>query len=222
LLADLKPIVIIGAGGYGQELAWLIEDLNALQPEWNLLGFVDPINPNSRQHYGRPVLGGYEAIPAICPTPFFTCGIGKPAVRQKEATRAENLGWKPAVLIHPSVIRAHFVSVGKGTVVGPGTILAPHARIGKHCAINMQTSIGHDSSMGDFCVISPGARILGRVTLEDLVLVGANACVYPGRHVGAGATLAANSFLHTNLAAGRSAIGVPAKVFFTPKPGGSR
>jgi len=213
---NLNSIVIIGAGGYAQEVAWVIDDLNIIHPQWHLLGFVDTVNPGCVEHYGRPVLPGYDAVHALCPKPFFACGMGTPAIRCKEAAHAEARGWLPATLIHPSVIRAQFTSVGEGTTIGAGSVMAPNSRLGRHCAINVQTTIGHDSSIGDFSVISPGARILGRAVLEERVFVGANASVYPGRRLAAGATLAANSFLHTDLAAGQSALGVPARAFVPP------
>lgn len=37
----MKDIVIIGAGGFGREVAWLIEDINKVSSEWNIVGFVD-------------------------------------------------------------------------------------------------------------------------------------------------------------------------------------
>ena len=37
----MKDIVIIGAGGFGREVAWLIEDINKVNNEWNIVGFVD-------------------------------------------------------------------------------------------------------------------------------------------------------------------------------------
>jgi sugar O-acyltransferase (sialic acid O-acetyltransferase NeuD family) len=209
----LKPIVILGAGGYAQEVAWIIDDLNNARPEWNLLGFVDPLNSGLREHYARPVFAGYDIVQSRHPNPFFACGIGTPAVRSKESSHAELLGWQPATLLHPSVVRARFVSVGEGTIIGAGSVLAPYSKLGRHCAINVQTTIGHNASVGDFSVISPGARILGHAVLEDHVFIGANASVYPGRRIETGAILGANSFLHTDLARGQSAIGVPARAF---------
>lgn len=37
----LKDIVIIEAWGVGRETALMIEDINKVNKEWNLLGFVD-------------------------------------------------------------------------------------------------------------------------------------------------------------------------------------
>jgi sugar O-acyltransferase (sialic acid O-acetyltransferase NeuD family) len=209
----LKPIVILGAGGHAQEVAWIIDDLNQRSAEWDLLGFVDTGNSGKKQHYGRPVLGGYEDVAERFGQPFFACGMGAPSIRAKEAGYAEQLGWQPAALVHPLAVRAKFVGVGPGTTVAAGCALGPCAQVGRHCLINTHASIGHDSCVGDFCVISPGARVLGNVILENEVFVGANASIYPGRHVGAGATLAANSFLQADLAPGLSALGVFAKAF---------
>jgi sugar O-acyltransferase (sialic acid O-acetyltransferase NeuD family) len=211
----MKPLVILGSRGYAQEVLWVVDDINALEPTWDFLGFIDPGAPERKGAtlYGRPVLGGFDTAPKLPGGIYFACGIGTPAFRLKECTEAERLGWMPASLIHPTVVIAKFAEVGAGTIVGAGSILAPFAKVGRHCAINLHVTVGHDSRSGDYCVLSPGARISGGVILEDVVFLGSNATVYPNRHVGKGASLAANSFLVTNLAAGRSAVGVPAAPF---------
>jgi hypothetical protein len=122
--------VIIGAGGYAQEVAWIIDDLNMVHAEWHLLGFMDTQNSGRLEHYGRPVLDGYAAASSLCTQPFFACGMGTPAIRCQEARRAENLGWQPAALVHPSVIQAKFVSVGEGSTIGAGASVHPGRRIG--------------------------------------------------------------------------------------------
>ncbi len=210
----MKPIVIVGAGGYAQELAWILEDQNAIKPTWECLGYVDPANPQRRGErlYDLPILGGMDEVS----TPgdlWFACGIGDPWARAKESAAAESRGWRAATLVHPSVIRARHVEVGEGTIIGAGSILSPYARIGRQCAINLHVTVGHDSVVGDYCVLSPGTRISGGAILESHVFIGTNATVFLKRRVGAGSSLGANSFLVTNLAKGKSAIGTPAKVF---------
>ncbi len=211
----MKPLVILGSGDYAQEVLWVVDDINAVTPTWDFLGFIDPAAPERKGQYlyDRPVLGGFADAGALPAELHFACGIGSPAVREKECTEAERRGWLPATLVHPSAIVARHVEIGPGTIVGAGAILAPYAAIGRHCAINLDVTVGHDSVLGDYCVLSPGARITGHVVLEQGVFIGANASIYPRRRVGAGASLGANSFLVTNLAAGRSAVGIPASPF---------
>ena len=215
----MKPLVVIGSGDYAQEVLWVVDEINAAAPTWEFLGFVDPAKPERKgqYHYDRPILGGFEDADDLPRGVFFACGIGTPAPRRKECARAEERGWQPATLIHPTVIAARHVEVGPGTIIAACTVLAPHARIGRHCAINLDVTLGHNSSLGDYCVLSPGARINGHVVLGEGVYVGSNATVYQGRRVGDGASVGANSFLLTNLEAGRSAIGVPAKPFYQVK-----
>lgn len=211
----MKPLVILGSGGYAQEVLWVVDELNAIKPTWDFLGFVDPGSPQKKGMilYDRPILGGFDDTDALPENVHFACGIGRPASRLKECTEAEKRGWQPAVLIYPNVVLGKHIEIGPGTVIGAGAIVAPYARIGRHCAINLQVKVGHNTSIGDFTVLSPGACVSGNAVLEEGVFIGPNATVYLGRRVGAGASLAANSFLLTNLEKGKSAIGIPASVF---------
>lgn len=218
----MKKLVILGAGGYAQEVLWIVDDRNDRAPEFDFLGFVDPAAPHKkgRHLYGRPILGGFEVAPEFPSELYFCCGIGDPDSRAKECAAAEALGWKPATLIHPTVVQAKYCRIGDGTAIGAGSIIAPSATIGRHCAINNHVGVGHDSILGNYVVLSPGARISGGVILEDNVFVGTNATVYLQKKVGRGAVLGANSFLVTDLEPGRSAIGVPAMPFTDSVGGG--
>ena len=37
----MKDLIIIGASGFGREVAWLVERINRRSPQWNLIGFLD-------------------------------------------------------------------------------------------------------------------------------------------------------------------------------------
>lgn len=37
----MKNLIIIGCGGFGREVAWLVERINEKEKHWNFLGFVD-------------------------------------------------------------------------------------------------------------------------------------------------------------------------------------
>lgn len=218
----MQPLVILGSGGYAQEVLWVVDELNAIHSTWDFLGFLDTAVPTKKgqTHYDRPILGGWEELQRLPHPLYFACGIGSPKVRRKESTEAEQRGLRPATLVYPNAVRARHVDIGEGTVIGAGAILSPYARIGRHCAVNVHATVGHDSRLGDFCVLCPGAQVLGCVVLGEGAFIGTNATVFQGRRVGAGATLGANSFLITNLQPGRSAIGVPASPFSDSKGAG--
>ena len=210
----MKDLVVIGAGGYAQELMWVADDMNSREMRWNILGYLDPGQPERRGQtlYDRPILGGYDYFRSDGEI-WFCCGIGSPAARQKECEEAERRGLKPATLIHPTAIIARHASIGEGCVVGAGVILTPYSSLGRHCALNIGVGVGHDSSVGDYAVLSPYAQVLGNAIIGRLAFLGANSTVQLGRRMGASSVLGANSFLLTDLEAGASAIGIPAKVF---------
>jgi mannitol-1-phosphate/altronate dehydrogenase len=37
----MRDIAIFGAGKFGREVAWLIEDINKNNPKWNFIGYFD-------------------------------------------------------------------------------------------------------------------------------------------------------------------------------------
>lgn len=57
----MKDIYIIGAGGFGREVAWLVDRNNKIESEWKLKGFIDDNESiwESTEN-GIPVLGGCE------------------------------------------------------------------------------------------------------------------------------------------------------------------
>lgn len=211
----MDQLIIVGAGGYAQELLWIVDDMNQVRPTWDFLGYIDPKSRTKKGqlHYDRPILGDWEDAP-LAGSIYFVCGIGSPQSRAIECADAERRGYRPATLIHPSVTLARNIQIGEGTAIGAGCIVAPYAVLGRHCALNLCVSVGHNSQVGDYSVLSPGARLLGSARLAERVFLGANATVYQGRSVGADAVVGANSFLVTNLRKRMSVIGVPASRFF--------
>ena len=53
----MKEIVVIGAGDFGKEVAWLIEDINKKAPMYIILGFLD----DDTDKIGKQ-LNGYECL----------------------------------------------------------------------------------------------------------------------------------------------------------------
>lgn len=59
----MRDIVIIGAGGIGREVAWIIEEINKVKPTWNIIGFADENSEMwDKELNGYRVLGGFEAL----------------------------------------------------------------------------------------------------------------------------------------------------------------
>ena len=79
----MKNIVIIGSGGFGREVAWLISDINRKSKEWNILGFIDD---NKKLHgeiiNGYRVLGSFDFFKDKKDI-YYVCAIGNAKVRKE-------------------------------------------------------------------------------------------------------------------------------------------
>lgn len=217
-IAGPRRLVIIGAGGFGSEAAWVAAAMGAA---WQLEGFADDDAARHGLCLGaHPVLGGIEHVAARFagePLSYF-CAMGNNHARERAAARADARGWSPATLIHPSAIVAPGAVIGSGSYLGPASVVCPNARLGAHVIVNVHASVGHDSRLGDFAQICPGARISGCCQVGSLALVGSNATLLPGIAIGCGAVAGANSQIAAPLDPYTTAAGVPARVICKRPP----
>ena len=219
--AQPKALVIIGAGGLGTEFAWVAEESNAAADRdggacrpWQLLGYTDDASEKKGKALGRyPVHGTIvEAAEKFGGQDvWFAVAIGDNAAREKLARAAEAAGWRPATIVHPSVIVAEDARIGAGTYIAPGCIVFPRAEVGKHVIINAHVSVGHDSALEDYSQVCPGARISGGCRVGRHAFLGSNASLTPRVEIGDGAVVGANSHAVRNVAPGVTAIGCPAR-----------
>ena len=106
-----------------------------------------------------------------------------------------------AVIMMGAVINIGAV-IGEGTMIDMGTILGGRATVGKHCHIGAGTVLAG--------VVEPASAT--PVIIEDDVMIGANAVVLEGVHVGKGAVVAAGAVCVEDVPAGAVVAGVPARV----------
>jgi sugar O-acyltransferase (sialic acid O-acetyltransferase NeuD family) len=163
----MKKIIIMGAGAFGSEAVWVLEEMNKSKGksnQWEILGYVDDnTSYKNKFFYDYKNLGPPEKV-AIQYSKYelwYFCAIGNNKVREEIVQRFDKFEWKAATLIHPSVIIARNVSIGIGSYIGAGSILCPNVTIGKHVIINVRAAIGHDSILDNFSQINPGAQING-------------------------------------------------------------
>lgn len=216
-----RELVIIGAGGFGSVAASMVASVNALQGSevkealWNVLGFIDgDRTKRGTRHAEYPVLGTIDEVADDLRNNgelWFFCAIGDNQIRARIARHAENLGWKPAILIHPSALVDNSAVVEPGACVGPMVTIACNARIGSHVVVDSHVSIGHDVVLKEFCEIFSGARINGNCRVGSYAVVGCNATLLPGTVVGDRAVVGVNSVASSSVQADTTVFGVPAR-----------
>ncbi len=207
----MKPIVILGSGGQAQELAWMIDDNNKSDHEWDILGFVSKSDANSQLKY--PLLGDDEWLlnrkEQICAV----CAIGDSELREKVVSqfiKRENI-------IFPTIISRHAVvsdsvRLGRGTVVCAGCVITTDVDMGDFVICNPGCIVSHETRIGNYVTMNAGARISGNVSIGMRSYIGVNACTLQGISVGSDVIVGAGAVVINDLPDRSTAVGVPAKV----------
>lgn len=188
----MRKLVIVGAGGFGREAAWVVERINATVPSFELLGFCDDAE-NKREGMcgGYPLLGPFASVKARTGTVGFFCAIGNNRVRQDVFALGRAQGHEPVTLLDPGAVIAHAVEIGKGSFVGIGSVVSVGSVIGEGVLVNHQVCVGHDVNVDDFAQLCPGVCVSGGCAIGEGALLGTLAGAIPLKRIGAWATVGA-------------------------------
>jgi sugar O-acyltransferase (sialic acid O-acetyltransferase NeuD family) len=206
----MKDIVIIGAGGFGREVAWLIESINKVSNEWNIIGFVDDDESiQGKEINGYKVVGNVEWLKQ---QEFYVVNaIGDPITKKKVMEKIKDSKNSYPILIHPSVICSDRVKIGEGSIICAGNIITVNIEIGKHVIINLDCTIGHDAILGDYTTVLPSVNVSGFVKTEECVNIGTGSAIIQGVTVGKNSIIGAGGVVVKDLPANCTAVGIPAK-----------
>lgn len=207
----LKDLYIIGAGGFGREVAWLVRRINAVAPTWNIKGFIDD-NENlwNTVEDGYEVLGGCDYLKEQS-NAWAVCAVGNAKIRKKIIEKLGN-SVRFATVIDPSVVISESVSIGEGTIICAGTIITVDEKIGNHVIINLDCTIGHDDVIDDFVTLYPSVNVSVACHLGECVEMGTESQIIQGLSVGEGTIVGASACVVKDLGAEITAVGCPAKV----------
>lgn len=209
----MKKIVLIGAGGFGREVATIIEVLNSIKPRYELLGFLDD-GPQFHQGMtinGYPWLGKHDWILDHKDDVVCNCTVGNPHVKGKIQRELTEQGVTFETIIAYGGYIAPYTEIGPGCVFYGAVMISVNCKIGAGVLMNQAVNIGHDVTIGDYTTIMPATGISGECKIGSEVSIGGHAFVIPKRKVGDGATIAAGSIVFSNVKAGTTVLGNPAK-----------
>lgn len=207
----MKDLIIVGAGGFGREVEQWIGDINRANPTWNVLGYI-----NDDPHALDGVPSDYRIIGTIKDwqpkdNEYFALALAFPKAKVKVATMLKERGAKFATLIHPLSYVSKFAEIGEGTIITQRSGLNANAKIGAFVSI-IDSGCAHDSVIGDFSTLSGKVNVNGHVTIGNRVYVGCAASIAPGKKIGDDAQVGIGSVVISNVKAGTTVFGNPAKV----------
>jgi len=213
-LHSQKNLVILGAGGFAREVAWLVANINQTQPRtWNLIGFWERGTQRIGQLInGAPVIG-IDDVRQYLPALYAVGAIGDPRLREHAVGEAESIGCQFATLIAPTVeYDRSTVMIGYGSIICGGSIVTVNVSIGAHVIINLDCTIGHDSVIEDYATISPGCHLSGYTMIRRGAFLGTGAVTIERCEIGTRSVIGAGSVVIRNIPPDVTVIGVPAKI----------
>lgn len=209
----MRELYIIGAGGFGREVAWLVERINESGQQWDLRGFVDDDESTWGTTVGSyPVLGGCDILDSVERETWAVCAVGSARVREKiveKVSAFSNVSF--ATLVDPSVLMSSRVTMGEGCIVCAGTILTVDIKLGCHVILNLDCTVGHDAVLDDFVTAYPSVNVSGATQIGRCVELGTGMQIIQGKAIGEGTVVGAGAVVVRDIPPRCVAVGSPAK-----------
>ena len=208
----MKDIVIVGAGGFAREVAWLIEEINKEKKEWNLLGFIDDNEENiGKELNGYKIIGTTEYLnEELSRDIYIVIAIGNGKIRAKIVNKLKDR--KYAILIHPNVKISSTNLIEEGSIICSGTIITVNIEIGKHVIINLDCTIGHDATIEDYATILPSVNLSGNTVTKKYTTLGTGTKVIQGVTIGENVIVGAGTVVIRDVENNVTAVGNPARI----------
>lgn len=207
----MKDVVIIGAGGFAREVAWLIEEINKKNEQWNILGFIDDNIENiGKSLNGYKIIGNTDYLNEMNENIYAVIAIGNGKIRKKVVEKLKKR--KFGILIHPNVSISDSISIGEGSIICSGNILTVNINIGKHVIINLDCTIGHDAVIGKFSTFLPGTNLSGETIVEECSTLGTGSTVIQGIKIGKNVMVGAGAVVIRDIDDDSTAVGNPARI----------
>lgn len=213
----MKDIAIYGAGGFGREVACLINQINEKEFTWNLIGFFDD-NPDLKgkmiSHYAS-CLGGIDDLNAYDKPLNLTIPIGSPSIVRQIVGKITNSNITFPNLIHPTFNLAdeNAFEIGKGNIIQRDCSASCDVSFGDFNVLNGSVVFGHDAKVGNFNTFMPATRISGEVHIGDENFFGVGSIVLQQIKIGNKVRLGAGSVMMTKPKDSNLYIGNPASKF---------
>ena len=210
----MKDIIIIGAGGVGKEVTFIIEQINEVKPSWNILGIIDD---NKKLH--GSIINGYVVLGDLKYLDKYSNEIKKPELvvamadynTKKGIVNKLNNKFKFATIIHPDVHVHNTTKIGEGSIIYNGVIMTTNITIGNHVLISPKCGIGHDSIIKDYAALLWNVNISGKDIIEEGAFIGSASTIIQGKRIGQGSIIGAGAVVINDVLNNTTNVGVPSK-----------
>ena len=209
----MEDLVIVGAGGFGREVEWLINRINQNQIKFNILGYIDDNQSIGTKISKLEVISNVDGITKLNDNINVVVAIGNSKVRKQVIEKIKSIKKvKFPNIIDPSAIIDCDIIKGEGNIICAGTIATVDIEINNYNIINLDVTVGHDVKLCDYVTIYPSVNVSGNVLINDCVEVGTGTQIIQGKTIGKNSIIGAGSVVIRDIEENVTAVGVPTRV----------
>lgn len=209
----MKDILIYGFGGFGHEVACLLQHINNESPTWNLLGYIDDgVEVGTVCPYGK-VLGNIDTLNSWDKPVSVVIAVGSPKYLKEIPEKITNTLVDFPNIIAPNCFFFDKESVrfGKGNILTFGCRMSCNIEFGDFNVLDGCISFGHDVVIGSYNMMFPEVRISGQTTIGDSNYFGARCFAAQCLKIGSQNRFGAGCYILRKIKDGALYMGNPAK-----------
>ena len=207
--------MVIGAGLSAGDVAFMVDEINRVQPRWKLLGFLDDdVSKHGQSIAGYPVLGAISAAGDFRNCRFVVC-MAHYRRRLIRKVIVERMGLpldRFATLIHPRAVVPPTATIGAGMIVFENSVIHYAAALGNHVYIGSLSLVGHNAVVEDYATMAPRSSLCGSTRLCTGAYAGAGSIVKDGITIGEGALVGIGAVVIRDVNQDEFVFGNPARV----------
>ena len=172
----MKQLIILGAGGSGWDIVSIVNAINAVNGEWEIVGFLDD-NPAlaGKEFCGVRVVGTIDDAVKY-PKVYFVSSIANPTnriIRRMIWDKVTRFGCEFATLVHPSAIIYDNVTIKKGCVVNANCMLGNGACLEEDVHLAYACNIAHETVLKSHVTLGTGVNLSSGVVIGEDCYIGA-------------------------------------------------
>ena len=206
-----KNLYIIGARGFGREMALGLSSWNGFCDRYVIKGFLDDKADAMDGFSGYPPV--VSSVEGFVPgeNDVVVCGLGAVQWRMKYIDILLAKGARFDTFISPEARVARTARIGQGVLVSEHVAISADVRVGDFVLFHPYSTLGHDAEIGKYTVIENGVFCGGFVKVGERATLHTRATILPHQIVGDDAIVGACSCVIRNVKPGSTVFGNPAQ-----------
>lgn len=214
-----KQVLIMGGWGSGQIVASVIEDINQINDDWKILGYLNDFEEIGALIGSYPVVGRTaEAIDYSLRGVYLHYAMRNAKFAAQRIERFKQMGIPDecfATLIHPNTHLSGNRGIGCGSLLCAQAYLSFGAQVANHNHLYGNVFVGHDSSISDFAWIANNSAVGARCLIKEGAHLGTNCSLREDVTIGRYAIVGIGAVILNDVADFEIVVGNPGKVIGT-------